>query len=217
MRGVGYKSVNRLLESLECFQSAHVQLQFPCKYQSCLTIKAPCYITDCTICLALSMVFFLRHFESQRCISTHLHATSRLPPPLTWRALLSQTLPGQPSTTDILFSAAVLNRKLYMGASDNPVQHQGRVDSVQVRSSSAPVAYPSQTAQHSSYVPAHPNIQATQTFFDSAPAASPPAPVAQGYSVGAINTTQPLYCPLQQVIYVFCSTSQLASLLLNLD
>lgn len=59
------------------------------------------------------------------------------------------------------------------------------------------------STQQSSYVPPHPSIQATQTFFDPEPApaaAAAPAPVAQGYTVGAINTTQPLYCPAQQVI-----------------
>ncbi|KAL0017936.1 hypothetical protein WJX77_000910 [Trebouxia sp. C0004] len=60
--------------------------------------------------------------------------------------------------------------------------------------------------QQSSYVPPHPHIQATQTFFDPEPApaaAAAPAPVTQGYTVGAINTTQPLLCPAQQVHPVF--------------
>ena len=66
------------------------------------------------------------------------------------------------------------------------------------------------STQQSSYVPPHPHVQATQTFFDPEPApaaAAAPAPVAQGYSVGAINTTQPLYCPAPQVIRHSCSAS----------
>ncbi|KAL0043241.1 hypothetical protein WJX82_007692 [Trebouxia sp. C0006] len=62
------------------------------------------------------------------------------------------------------------------------------------------------STQQSSYVPPHPQVQATQTFFDPEPApaaAAAPALVAQGYTVGAINTTQPLYCPAQQVHPVF--------------
>ena len=71
----------------------------------------------------------------------------------------------------------------------------------QVSGSSQPAMFSSQRAQQSSYVPPHPNIQATQAFFDSAPTTEPPpASVAQGYSVGPINTTQPLYCPAQQVM-----------------
>lgn len=66
------------------------------------------------------------------------------------------------------------------------------------------------STQQSSYVPPHSHVQATQTFFEpeAAPAAAAaPAPVAQGYTVGAINTTQPLYCPAQQVIRHSCSAS----------
>ena len=68
---------------------------------------------------------------------------------------------------------------------------------------------PSST-QQSSYVPPHPSIQATQTFFDPEPApaaAAAPEPVAQGYTVGAINTTRPLYCPAQQVTSHNCRAS----------
>ncbi len=64
------------------------------------------------------------------------------------------------------------------------------------------------STKQSSYVPPHPYVQATQTFFDQEPApaaAAAPAPVVQGYTVGAINTTQPLYCPAQQVIRHSCS------------
>lgn len=74
-------------------------------------------------------------------------------------------------------------------------------DSLQVRGDSQHTASSMQSGQ-SSYVPPHPNIQATQTFFDAPPApaaAGAVAPAVQGYSVGAINTTQPLYCPAQQV------------------
>ena len=79
---------------------------------------------------------------------------------------------------------------------------QDNQDSLQVRGSLQQPASSTQSGQQSSYVPPHPNIQATQTFFDAAPAladAAPPVPAVQGYSVGAINTTQPLYCPAQQV------------------
>ena len=79
---------------------------------------------------------------------------------------------------------------------------QNDQDSLQVRGSSQQMASSSHFGQHASYVPPHPNIQATQTFFDAAPApvaAPPPMPAVQGCSVGAINTTQPLYCPAQQV------------------
>lgn len=71
-------------------------------------------------------------------------------------------------------------------------------DSLQVGGTSQQTASHTQSGQPS-YVPPHPNIQATQTFFDSEPASAPPAPAVQGYSVGAINTTQPLHCPAQQV------------------
>ena len=63
------------------------------------------------------------------------------------------------------------------------------------------------STQQSSDVPPHPHVQATQMFFDPEPApaaAAAPALVAQGYTVGAINTTQPLYCPAQQVIRHSC-------------
>ena len=78
---------------------------------------------------------------------------------------------------------------------------QNDQDSLQVRGSSQHTASSTQSGQQSSYVPPYPNIEATQTFFDSAsaPAAASPEPVVQGYSVGAINTTRPLYCPAQQV------------------
>ena len=75
-------------------------------------------------------------------------------------------------------------------------------DSLQVRGDSQHTAASTQSGHPSSYVPPHPNIQATQTFLDSpsTPAApGAPAPAVQGYSVGPINTTQPLYCPAQQV------------------
>ena len=97
-----------------------------------------------------------------------------------------------------------------MGASLPQVTEAGPVhaqanDLTQVRRDpQTAVSSATQPAQQSSYVPPHPNIQATQTFFDPAPApatAGPPAPVAQGYSVGSINTTQPLYCPAEQVIW----------------
>ena len=75
-------------------------------------------------------------------------------------------------------------------------------DSQQVRGSSEQTASTAQSGQQSSFVPSHPNLQATQTFFGSGPAptaAASPAPAVQGCVVGAINTTQPLYCPAQQV------------------
>ena len=46
------------------------------------------------------------------------------------------------------------------------------------------------------------NIEATQTHYGPAPpqpTAASPAPIAQGYSMGPINTAQPMYCPAQQV------------------
>ena len=47
-----------------------------------------------------------------------------------------------------------------------------------------------------------PGVQATQTHYGPAPSppvAAAPAPVAQGYSMGPVNTAQPLYSPAQQV------------------
>lgn len=46
------------------------------------------------------------------------------------------------------------------------------------------------------------NIEETQMHYGPAPpqpTAASPAPIAQGYSMGPINTTQPMYCPAQQV------------------
>ena len=84
----------------------------------------------------------------------------------------------------------------------SPEQAQ-TADLYQVRPDTQLAALAAQTPQSPYAASSHTNIQATQTFFEpaSAPAApGAPAPVVQGYSVGPINTTQPLYCPAQQVV-----------------
>ena len=75
-------------------------------------------------------------------------------------------------------------------------------DLYQVRQDTQLATPAAQTPQTAYAAPSPNSIQATQTFFEPAPAPAvpgAPAPVVQGYSVGPINTTQPLYCPAQQV------------------
>lgn len=82
-----------------------------------------------------------------------------------------------------------------MGAETQPFQQQ-------------PVAAQQQAAPSGLWGPEtsssqpYSNIQATQINYGPAPpqpTAAVPAPIAQGYSMGPINTAQPMHCPAQQV------------------